>query len=98
MKSTSDVLDDHLTAIRQGDVNAVLSDYASDAVLFREDGVFKGVDAIRSVLEKIRRRVSETRNNIPHEAAVGRGRLRLYGVDGRDRRQRLRISYRYVCR
>jgi len=52
MKSTSDVLDDHLTAIRQGDLNAVLSDYASDAVLFREDGVFKGVDAIRSVLEK----------------------------------------------
>jgi len=52
MKSTSDVLDDHVTAIRQGDVNGVLSDYASDAVLFREDGVFKGVDAIRSVLEK----------------------------------------------
>ena len=33
MKSTNDVLDHHLKAIEQGDVNAVLSDYAPDAVL-----------------------------------------------------------------
>jgi len=52
MKSTNDVLDRHLKAIEQGDVNAVLSDYALDAVLFRRDGVFKGVDAIRPVFEK----------------------------------------------
>ena len=38
MKSTNDVLDRHLKAIEQGDVNAVLSDYALDAVLFRRDG------------------------------------------------------------
>jgi hypothetical protein len=38
MKSTNDVLDHHLKAIEQGDVDAVLSDYAPDAVLFREDG------------------------------------------------------------
>ena len=52
MKSTNDILDHHLKAIEQGDVNAVLSDYAPDAVLFRSDGVFKGVDAIRPVFEK----------------------------------------------
>jgi hypothetical protein len=51
MKSTNDVLDHHLKAIRQGDVDAVLADYAPDAVLFRKDGVFKGVDAIRQVFE-----------------------------------------------
>jgi ketosteroid isomerase-like protein len=39
MKSTNDVLDHHLKAIEHGDVNAVLSDYAPDAVLFRSDGV-----------------------------------------------------------
>jgi len=52
MKSTNDVLDHHLEAIKQGDVNGVLSDYAPDAVLFRSDGVFKGLDAIRPVFEK----------------------------------------------
>ena len=52
MISTNDVLDHHLKAIEQGDVNGVLSDYAPDAVLFRSDGVFKGVDAIRPVFEK----------------------------------------------
>jgi len=52
MKSTNDVLDHHLKAIEQGDVDAVLSDYAPDAVLFREDGVPKGADAIRPVFEK----------------------------------------------
>jgi len=52
MKSTNDVLDHHLKAIEQGDVDAVLSDYAPDAVLFKEDGVFKGADAIRPVFEK----------------------------------------------
>ena len=52
MNSTNDVLDHHLKAIEQGDVNAVLSDYAPDAVLFRSDGVFKGVAAIRPVFDK----------------------------------------------
>jgi len=52
MKSTNDVLDHHLKAIEHGNVNAVLSDYAPDAVLFRSDGVFKGVAAIRPVLER----------------------------------------------
>jgi ketosteroid isomerase-like protein len=52
MKSTDDVIDHHLKAIAQGDVNAVLSDYAPDAVLFRSDGIFKGVDGIRPVFEK----------------------------------------------
>jgi len=52
MKSTNDVLDRHLKAIEQGDVKAVLSDYAPDAVLFRRDGVFNGVGAIRPVFEE----------------------------------------------
>ena len=51
MKSTNDVLDHHLKAIEEGDVDAVLSDYSPDAVLFRSDGVFKGVEAIRPVFD-----------------------------------------------
>jgi ketosteroid isomerase-like protein len=40
MKSTNDVIDHHLKAINDGDVDAVLSDYAPDAVLFRSDRAF----------------------------------------------------------
>ena len=53
MPSTKDVLDHHLKAFDQGDVNAVLSDYAPDAVLFTKDGALKGADAIRPLFEAL---------------------------------------------
>jgi ketosteroid isomerase-like protein len=53
MASTKDVLDHHTKALRDGDLNAVVADYASDAVLFTKDGVFKGLDAIRPVFAAI---------------------------------------------
>jgi ketosteroid isomerase-like protein len=51
MASTKDVLDHHLKAFDQGDLNAVVSDYTPGAVLFTKDGVLKGVDAIRPLFE-----------------------------------------------
>ena len=42
MPSTKDVLNHHLKALKQGDVNAVLSDYAPGAVLFTKDGPRRG--------------------------------------------------------
>ena len=53
MKSTKDVLDHHTTALREADLDAVLADYASDAVFFTRDGAFKGLDAIRRVFAAI---------------------------------------------
>ena len=53
MTSTKDVLDHHTKALRDGDVNAVLADYASDAVFFTRDGAFKGLDAIRPLFSAI---------------------------------------------
>jgi ketosteroid isomerase-like protein len=53
MTSTKDVLEHHTRALRQGDLNAVLADYASDAVFLTRDGAFKGVDAIRPVFVAI---------------------------------------------
>ena len=50
MQSTNDVINHHLEAINRGDVDAVMSDYGPDAVLFRQDGVFKAIDKIRPVL------------------------------------------------
>jgi ketosteroid isomerase-like protein len=53
MASTKDVLDHHLKAFDQGDLNGVLSDYAPGAVFFTKDGVRKGVDAIRPLFEAL---------------------------------------------
>ena len=53
MASTKDVLDHHTKALRDGDLNAVLADYASDAVFFTKDGAFRGRDAIRPVFAAI---------------------------------------------
>ena len=53
MASTKDVLDNHLKAFDQGDLNGVLSDYAPDAVFFTRGGAFKGVDAIRPLFEAL---------------------------------------------
>ena len=53
MASTKDVLDHHLKAFDQSDLNGVLSDYAPDAIFFTKDGALKGVDAIRPLFEAL---------------------------------------------
>jgi len=58
MASTKAVLEHHTKALSGGDLNAVLADYSSEAVLFTKDGTFKGLDAIRPVFAAI---VSEFR-------------------------------------
>ena len=53
MASTKDILDNHLKAFDQGDVNGILSDYAPDAVFFTKDGALKGIHAIRPLFEAL---------------------------------------------
>lgn len=53
MATTKDVLQNHLEAFGQGDVNRILSDYAPDAVLFTNDGTLKGADALRALFERL---------------------------------------------
>jgi ketosteroid isomerase-like protein len=43
----------HLQAFAAGDVEAVMADYAADAVLITPDGTLKGYAQIRSVFEQI---------------------------------------------
>jgi ketosteroid isomerase-like protein len=49
--STSDVLDRHLKCFAEYDLEGVLADYSSDAVLFMPTGPLKGPDAIRPLFE-----------------------------------------------
>ena len=53
MASTKDVLDHHLKAFDEGDLNGVLSDYAPNAVFFTTDGAHKGINEIRPLFEAL---------------------------------------------
>lgn len=47
MASTSDVLDQHLKCFSENDLDGVVADYSSDAVLFVPGKPLKGPDAIK---------------------------------------------------
>ena len=51
MISTKDVLDHHLNAFGEGDLEGILSDYATDAVLFTADGPLRGADGMRPLFQ-----------------------------------------------
>ena len=47
MPTTNDVLDQHLKCFGENDLDGVLADYSSDAVLFIPGKPLKGPDAIK---------------------------------------------------
>ena len=51
IKSTKEVLEHHQEALKQSDINGVMSDYAPGAVLFTKDRILKGSEAIRYLFE-----------------------------------------------
>ena len=51
MRSTKDVVANHLKCFGERDLNGILSDYAPAAVLFTPQGPLRGVDAIRPLLQ-----------------------------------------------
>lgn len=53
MLSTSDVLDRHLKAFAEHDLDGVLADYSPDAVLFVPTGPLKGPDAIKPFFQAL---------------------------------------------
>jgi ketosteroid isomerase-like protein len=53
MTSTHEVLDHHLECFGEGDLDGILSDYATDAILFTPDGPLKGHDAIRPLFQSM---------------------------------------------
>lgn len=52
MRTTAEVLDHHLKGFADRDIEAVLADYAPDAVFLGPDGALRGPNAIRRVFEK----------------------------------------------
>jgi len=50
---TSEVLDRHLKSFAEHDLDGVLADYSSDAVLFVPTGPLKGPDAIKPLFQSL---------------------------------------------
>ncbi len=51
MSVTEDVFNHHAQAIGAGDVDAIMEDYADDAVLITHDTEMRGADAIRAFFQ-----------------------------------------------
>lgn len=51
--ATNEVLDRHLKSFAEGDLEAIVADYASDAVLFAPGGPLKGRDSIKPLFEAL---------------------------------------------
>jgi ketosteroid isomerase-like protein len=49
MRSTKEVIENHLGCFGERNLDGILSDYASDAVLFTPEGTLRGVEAIRGL-------------------------------------------------
>jgi hypothetical protein len=49
MASTQEILDHHVTCFVRLDLDGIIADYASDAILFTAVGTLKGRDAIQKV-------------------------------------------------
>lgn len=53
MRSTKDVLDHHLSCFGEGNLEGILADYSSDAILFIPTGPLKGIAAIKPFFQAI---------------------------------------------
>ena len=51
--STEDILNHHLQSIGAGDVDAILSDFTDDSVLYGPDGGMRGLDEMRPFFEAL---------------------------------------------
>src|SRR5262245_36196662 len=97
MKSTKEVLEHHQKALKQGDINGVMSDYAPGAVLFTKDGILRGSEAIRHMFETFIAEFAKPGTTLNRKQQLVDGDY-AYAVDGRDCAQCLRDGHRHICR
>ena len=87
MRSTRDVIDDHLKRFAERDLDGILADYAPDAVLFTPAGPFKGA-AIRALLDALIREFAKpgATFDLRHMAAEGDVGYILWTAETADNR------------
>jgi ketosteroid isomerase-like protein len=84
--STKDVIDHHLRCFGAGDLAGILSDYASDAVLFTPSGPLKGVDAIGPFFTAMLSEFGKpgTTHRLTHESIDGEHAYMLWTAETAD--------------
>jgi len=98
MASTKDVLNHHLKAFEQGDLNGVLSDYGPGVVFFTREGPLKGVDAIRPLFEALIAEFGKPGATFNMQQQVIEGDYAYILWTAKNRRQCLRTGYGHVRR
>ncbi|MBI3506066.1 MAG: nuclear transport factor 2 family protein [Proteobacteria bacterium] len=73
MSATKRILDNHIAAFGRGDLDAILADYAPDAVLFTSGGALHGAAMIRPVFQKLIAEFAKPGASftLDHEAVAG---------------------------
>src|ERR1700754_4006283 len=53
MVSTKDVIDNHIRCFREGNIDGILDDYTTDAILFTPAGMLKGRNEIKELFKTL---------------------------------------------
>lgn len=86
MRSTKEVLDHHLTAFGNADLEGVLSDYTEDAVLFTPNGPLKSQAERKPMFEAFFEEFAKpgTSFALKHESVVGDYAYMIWTADTPD--------------
>ncbi|MGY1633338.1 nuclear transport factor 2 family protein [Geodermatophilus sp. SYSU D01186] len=70
-RTPQEIFADHVAAIGAGDVDAIVADYAEDAVVITPDGVTRGRDGIRQVFTTLLGEIPDARWDVPTQVFEG---------------------------
>jgi hypothetical protein len=98
-RTPQEVFRHHAEALGAEDIDAIVSDYADDAIFMTPGGVLRGKDGVRAAFEKLTSEVPGADWELPNP--VLRGRRPVAGVEGhvsgfqgRGRDRHVRVSRR----
>lgn len=94
--TTSDVLDQHLKCFSENDLDGVVADYSSDAVLFVPGKPLKGPDAIKPFFQAFFVEFAKPGASFSMRQRHIEGDLRLHFMERRNSRQFVRSRHRHV--
>jgi ketosteroid isomerase-like protein len=88
MKTTKEVLDNHLKSFGKGDLHGILSDYAPTAILFTPEGPLVGAEAIRPLFEGLLAEFAKPGSSfkLTHESIKGDYAYILWTAETADNR------------
>jgi ketosteroid isomerase-like protein len=91
MKTTREVLENHLMSFSRGDLNSILSDYAPTAILFTPTGPLVGVDTMRPLFDGLITEFAEPGSSfeLKHQSIQGEYAYIIWAAETADNRYEL---------